>query len=463
MRPPLQHGVRRVFQFAVKRLKNCVSPAPEQPHRARDADRLRRYMSVALEAARRGSPAGARLDSMDQLRGLVIVVMALDHVRDFFHAGSYQGANPLDVDHTSVVLYVTRWITHLCAPTFVFLAGVGAYWRGHRAPGPFTREAKAALSRFLLTRGLWLCVLELTYVGWLGWSMSFEPRLYGLKVIFALGASMAALAGLIWLPHRVVAALGVAIVALHNLTDGWMPSGALAPLWRILHVQSPIHAWTAIRVSVSYPVLPWLGVMLLGYAFGPLAMAAAPARRRHLLRFGLGALAAFAVLRGLDLYGNPTPWVPRGDWLRSLGAMFDVSKYPPSLAYVLATLGFALLIWRWLDAAAPRGLGWLTVFGAVPMFVYLLHLPLVHLLSAGFHQVLRGDGGFLIGERYVAGGGANIGHAFVRAQSWPAAPGFSLGVVYLVWIALILALYPVARWFAGVKRRHRDWWWLSYL
>ena len=420
-------------------------------------------MSVVRQAGRHGDDSRARLASLDQLRGLVIVVMALDHVRDFFHTGSYRGESPLDVDHTSLVLYVTRWITHLCAPTFVFLAGVGAYWRGHRAPGPFTGNAKAALSRFLLTRGLWLCVLELTYVNWLGWSMSFEPRLYGLKVIFALGAAMVALAGLIWLPHRVVAALGIAIVALHNLTDGWVASGALAPVWRILHVQSPITEWTAIQVRVSYPVLPWLGVMLLGYAFGPLAMAPAAVRQRWQLRFGLGALAVFAVLRGLDLYGNPTPWTAHGDWLRSFGAMVDVAKYPPSLAYVLATLGFALLIWRWLDAAAPRALGWLTVFGAVPMFVYLLHLPLVHLLSAAFHQVLRGDGGFLIGTRYVAGGGANIGHAFVPAQSWPAAPGFALGVVYLVWIALVLALYPVARWFADVKRRHRDWAWLSYL
>lgn len=396
-----------------------------------------------------GEMSSARLDSLDQLRGLVIVLMVLDHVRDFFHAGAYAGQSPLDVEHTSVLLYATRWVTHLCAPTFVFLAGVGAYLRGQRG------EAKRDLAWFLVTRGLWLCVLELTFVAWLGWNMAFEPGLYSLKVIFALGASMIVLAGAIWLPHKLVAVLGGAIVALHNLTDSWQ---AASPLWRILHVQSAISEWSFARVNVSYPVLPWLGVMLLGYAFGPLVLS--PDRRHHLVRFGLGALALFAVLRGANLYGNPTPWHAHGSWLRDLGAILDVTKYPPSLAYVLVTLGVSLLIWRALEA---RGIAWLAAFGAVPMFVYLIHLPVVHALSALCHQLVYGDGGFLIGERYISGGGAFIGHAFVHPASWPAQIGFPLGVVYLVWAVLVAALYPLARWYAGVKRRHRDWAWLSYL
>jgi uncharacterized membrane protein len=391
----------------------------------------------------------ARLDSLDQLRGLVIVLMALDHVRDFFHAGSFQGENPLAVDRTSAVLYATRWVTHLCAPTFVFLAGVGAYLRGQR-------DGRRALSRFLVTRGLWLCVLELTVVAWLGWNLAFEPRVLGLKVIFALGASMIALAAIAWLPRRAIAGLGAAIVALHNLTDGWVGP----PLWRILHVQSRITEWSAVHVNVSYPVLPWLGVMLLGYAFGPVAEMAPARRRRLLLGSGLGALALFAVLRGANLYGDPTPWRDHGDALRDLGAILDVTKYPPSLAYVLVTLGVALVIWRALDAWP---VAWLGVFGAVPMFVYLIHLPLVHALSAVVHEVVQGDGGFLVGHRYVDGGGALIGHAFVHPASWPAHPGFSLGVVYVVWLGVLAVMYPLARWYAGVRRRHRDWWWLSYL
>jgi hypothetical protein len=203
--------------------------------------------------------------------------------------------------------------------------------------------------------------------------------------------------------------------------------------------------------------------MAIGYAFGPIAMASAEVRRRWLVRLGVGCLVAFGVLRGFNLYGNPTPWQPRGDALRSLGAMFDVAKYPPSLAYLLATLGIALLLWRWLDGGAPRALRWLSVFGAVPMFVYLIHLPLVHALAALFHQVFRGDGGWLIGARHMANGDGSIGGRIAHPAGWPDAPGFSLAVVYLVWIGLIAALYPAARWFADIKRRHRTWWWLSYL
>jgi uncharacterized membrane protein len=413
-------------------------------------DRVLAAIAPAVTAQPRG-----RLDSLDQLRGLVIVVMALDHVRDFFHAGAYRGESPLDVSHTSVVLYVTRWVTHLCAPTFVFLAGVSAYWRGHRHG---VVVARGELSRFLLTRGLWLVLLEVTYVSWAGWYMSVEPARYNLQVIWALGGSMVVLAALVWLPHAVVAALGIAIVALHNLTDSWN----LGPAWRVLHVTGPLIDEPGLYLRIGYPLLPWVGVMLLGYAVGPLAMSSPEVRRRWLARLGLGALAAFAVLRGFNLYGNPTPWTPQGDWLRSLGAIFNVVKYPPALSYVLATLGFSLLIWRWFDRGAPRALRWLAVFGSVPMFVYLLHLPLIHGLAAVIHQLVRGDGGWLIGERYLANGGGVIGGRLPHAPGWPDAPGFSLIVVYAVWLCVIAALYPLARWFAGVKRRQR-WWWLSYL
>lgn len=413
------------------------------------------------------TPAPGRLDSLDRLRGLVIVLMALDHTRDFFHTGCLRGESPLDVEHTSLVLYLTRWLTHLCAPTFVFLAGISAYMRSHRA-GPPTRETRLALSRFLVTRGLWLILLELTFVSWVGWYMSIEPGRYNLQVIWVLGASMVLLAALIWLPHRVVAALGVAIVALHNLSDGIAPeaAGALAPLWRLAHVPGQIVELQPIQVGASYVVLPWLGVMLLGYGFGPAVMAAPDARRRWLLRAGVGALIAFAVLRGFNLYGDPIPWLAQRDGMRTLGALFNVAKYPPSLAYVLATLGISLLVWWRFDGSiddrrAPGS--WLSVFGAVPMFVYLIHIPLLHGLSAVLHELVRGDGGWLIGERYLSNGGGSIGRRVAVSPEWPDVRGFGLAVVYLVWISVIAALYPLARWFAGVKRRHPTWWWLSYL
>jgi uncharacterized membrane protein len=268
----------------------------------------------------------------------------------------------------------------------------------------------------------------------------------------------------VWLPHGAICALGVAIAALHNLTDGWTTAdaGRLAPLWQLLHVRGALDGFTHIHVRIGYPLLPWIGVMLLGYSFGPIAMASAEVRQRWQLWLGVGGLAAFAILRGGNLYGNPTPWTPQGDWLRSLGAIMQVQKYPPGLAYILVTLACSLLLWRWLDRRSPRMLGWLTVFGSVPMFVYLLHLPLIHGLAAVLHQLVRGDGGWLVGARYMANGEGAIGARLPHAAGWPDAPGFSLAVVYLVWFGVIAVLYPLASWFGDIKRRHRNRW-LSYL
>ena len=382
--------------------------------------------------------------SLDILRGLVIVLMVLDHVRDFLHVDSAR-FDPLDPAHTTALLYATRWITHLCAPTFVFLAGASAWLQ--RARGKGTPQ----LSLFLLTRGLWLVLLEMTVLGF-GWSFSI-PYLLFFQVIWAIGCSMIALSACVWLPRTGVLALGVLIVLAHNLLDPLMPEqfGPYAKLWMALHVQGIFSHAGAPYLLLAYPVIPWFGVMLLGYGMGQLFLLPAPRRDRVLVGLGLAMIAAFAVLRYFNLYGDPHPWQAQPSFGQSVMAFLAVEKYPPSLFYVLATLGpvFALipLIERWRGGAAR----FLLVFGSVPLFVYVLHIYLVHALSI----VLRAlTGQSLAGQFDLMR--VSVTHPQLLQS------GYSLALVYAAWIAVVLALYPLCRWFAALKRRRHDWW-LSYL
>lgn len=385
-----------------------------------------------------------RLVSLDILRGLVIVIMVLDHVREFLHVDA-ASFDPLDPAHTTALLYATRWITNFCAPTFVFLAGVSAWLQRVRGKGT------AALSLFLLTRGLWLVLLEMTVLGF-GWSFSI-PYLFFFQVIWAIGCSMVALSACVWLPRTAVLALGVLVVLAHNLLDPVTPEqfGPYAKLWMALHVQGLFsHAGTP-YLLLAYPLIPWFAVMLIGYGTGPLFLLPAARRDRLLLSLGLGMIGAFLLLRYFNLYGDPHAWQAQPGFGRSVMAFLRVEKYPPSLFYVLATLGpvFALipLIERWRGGAAR----FFVVFGSVPLFAYVLHIYLAHTLSIVLRAI---TGQSLVGQfdqMRVA-----VTHPELLQS------GYSLGVVYGAWIALVLALYPLCRWFAGVKRRRQEWW-LSYL
>ena len=281
--------------------------------------------------------AGIRLREIDMMRGLVIVLMALDHVRDYFHSGAFT-FSPLDPERTTAALYATRWITHLCAPTFVFLAGVAAFLQA--AKGKQTPH----LSRFLLMRGLWLVALELTVVSF-GWSFAMPYPLF-LQVIWAIGCSMVALAGLVWLPRVAVLVVGIAIVAGHNLLDPLTPDqfGAFAVAWKFLHEGGRLFVGDTPIGFVSYPVLPWIGVIALGYGLGAVFLEPAQKRDRTLLLLGAAMIALFILLRGFNLYGDPGPWTAREDVVRSAMAFLNVAKYPPSLMYVLATLGLGFLL-----------------------------------------------------------------------------------------------------------------------
>ena len=374
-----------------------------------------------------------RLSSIDLLRGLIIVVMALDHVRDYFTDVRF---NPLDPAHTTVILYATRWVTNFCAPVFVLLAGVSAYLVGRRCTKP-------QLSRFLLTRGLWLAFLELAVIS-VEWTFNLRFDL-GLimQVVWAIGMSMVVLSALVYLPVRIVGAIGVAICLFHNLLDGVpMPeTPVLKTVWAILHVQSPV----AIGY-VHYPLIPWVGVMAAGYALGSVFWMEPARRNRILVTLGASMIALFLVLRLINVYGDPVPWTPQSDHVRTLMSFLNVKKYPPSLDYVLVTLGPMLLLLAHLETVRGWFANILQVYGRVPLFFYVLHLALAH-LAAGLLALAMGYGTTVL---------TNLPRFF--PPDW----GVSLPWVYVAWVLVVVALYPACRWFGEVKRRRRDWW-LSYL
>jgi uncharacterized membrane protein len=377
--------------------------------------------------------APARVPAIDTLRGLVMVLMALDHVRDFFTSARF---DPLDLSQTTVPLFLTRWVTHFCAPTFVLLAGVSAYLMSQRC-------TRAELSRFLFTRGLWLVVLEVTLMS-LVWTFNFryDHGLF-LQVIWAIGVSMMVLAALVHLPLRAIAILSVVMICGHNLLDSVEPQsfGRWAPLWSLLHVFGPIpHAF------VAYPLIPWIAVMSLGYCVGSLFALERQQRVQRFMWLGAAALVVFVVLRAPNVYGDPSSWTLQSTTLRTLLDFVNVRKYPPSLHYLLITLGVGFLLLALFDSARGKVSQVLQTFGRVPLFFYVLHIALAH-LAAGIVGYATGFGAALLTADFL-----------LVPQQW----GFSLPVVYLAWVLVVATLYPACRGFAAVKRRRSDWW-LSYL
>jgi len=388
-----------------------------------------------------------RVQSIDILRGLVIVIMVLDHVRDYLHVTGCC-ANPLDAATTTPLLYITRWITHFCAPTFVFLSGASAWLQ--RAQGKSTKE----LSLFLLTRGLWLIFLELTIIGF-AWSFSI-PFLAFLQVIWAIGAGMVVLAALVWLPRYAVLAIGAAIIVGHNLLDGISSEqfGDLRLLWILFHEANLVFDATGAPTTFAmYPLLPWFGIMAFGYGLGAVFLAPAPARDRTFVLLGAAMVAVFIALRAFNLYGNPQPWDDGGGLGADVMRFLDVQKYPPSLMFVCATLGpvFLMLplIERWKGPIAR----FFPLFAAVLMFANVLHIYLVHGAAIALNAAAGNDVSLLFNYMF---------NVLTSSPQEIGAGRFPLWVVYLVWVAVVAILYPLARWWGGVKRRRKDWW-LSYL
>ena len=362
-----------------------------------------------------------------------MVLMALDHVRDYFTIARF---DPLDLSQTTPALFATRWITHFCAPVFMLLAGTSAYLLGRK-------RSPADLSRFLVTRGLWLVVLEFTVVAF-AWTFNFRyPFGFTLLVIWALGVSMVSLAALVYLPLRWIAVVGLLLIAGHNAFDGVSPEsfGVWAPLWNVLHV--PILLPHAL---VQYPLIPWIGVMAAGYVLGTVYEMDRRPRRQYLLALGSGAIILFITLRAGNVYGDPLPWSPQASGLLSALSFVNTQKYPPSLLFLLMTLGPALILLAALEYA--RGT-WATIvetFGRVPFLFYVAHIGLAH-LAAGIVALATGHGLEILTNVFV-----------FYPRDW----GFGLPAVYVAWLLVVAALYPACRRFAEVKRRRRDWW-LSYV
>ena len=380
-----------------------------------------------------------RVTSIDTLRGIVMILMALDHVRDFF---GVPGVSPTNLAQTTVPLFVTRWITHLCAPTFFLLTGTSAFLALGRRTVP-------QLSRFLLTRGLWLVLLEVTVIRCLGFQFNVDYQVTMLVVIWALGWAMIALAALCWLPLPAILAIGVGMIAGHNLFDGVRSTH---PLWVMLHAQGLVVNRPGFVVFVAYPLIPWLGVTAVGFVLGRIYTWNPERRRAFLLRCGLGLTAAFLLLRFASVYGDPAPWVNGASPAMTLVSFFNVTKYPPSLLFLLMTLGPALLILRALDGRNSRVLQPALVFGQVPLFYFVLHLPLIHLLAVVLTYIQNGAVHWMFESPDLGA------YPFTPPPGW----GLSLLWIYLVWVAVVVMLYPVCVWYAGVKRR-QSWPWLSYL
>lgn len=378
-----------------------------------------------------------RLMSIDALRGLVMVVMALDHARDFFSATAVQ-FDPTDLARTTPLLFLTRWVTHFCAPVFVFLAGLGAALSLDRG-----RDRKE-LARFLVVRGLWLVLLEVLVVSPLGWSFRLDFAFTRLQVIWVIGISMVLLGGMVLVARpRAIGVMGVAMIVLHNLGDG-VKTG----WWAALHQMAFFKVSDGVVMASLYPLIPWLGVMMAGYAAAEIFRMEAAARRSVLGWSGVGLTVGFVVLRASNWYGDPAGWAWQGSGVGTLMSFLKVNKYPPSLLYVLMTLGPAL---GWLALAEERRgkvMRWLSVFGQTPLVYYLLHLPLLHGAAVVANWWRYGEAGWLMRDMLTLRG---------AGVALPADYGYGLGGVYAAWVGCVVVLYPVCQWYGRVRKQRKEW------
>jgi uncharacterized membrane protein len=388
----------------------------------------------------------ARIQSIDLLRGIVMIIMALDHTRDYFHADAFL-YDPLDLTQTNVALFFTRWITHFCAPVFVFLAGTSAFLGGLRRGIP-------GLSRFLLTRGLWIVFLEFSFVN-LGWFFNLRFMFIGLQVIWAIGVSMVALSLLIRLPGKLILAVGLLLVFGHNLLDNIHVAGDsfTALIWSLLHDPNIFAFGDGRALFVAYPLIPWIGTMALGYCFGTLYTNSYTTqhRRNILLYLGGGAILLFVVLRWTNLYGDPSPWTVQSTPLYTFLSFLNTTKYPPSLLYLLMTLGPAILFLAVAEREPAPYARTVIVYGRVPMFYYLMHIYILHAIAVIAAVATGFPASTMVLDIWVSMSKELSGY------------GFGLGTVYLIWAGVVIGLYPLCRMYEAYKRNNREKLWLSYI
>lgn len=386
--------------------------------------------------------AKSRIESLDLLKGLVIILMTFDHVREYFHAAAFY-YEPTNLEMTTLPIFFSRWMTHFCAPVFCFLAGTSAFLVGRR-------QSKTALAGFLLKRGLWLMVLEFTVITF-SWYFDVHFKIIAFFVIAALGFSMICLAGLIFLPRWALLTFSLVMIFGHNCLDGIDYKDNL--WWELLH-QARYHYFSEnFILDISYPVVPWIGVMSLGYYFGAFYTSDfdAVTRRKWLNIIGASALVLFVMLRWFNIYGESSPWVSGTSASQTFMSFFNLSKYPPSLLYLLMTLGTAFIILANIESLKGRVVNFFSTFGRVPFFYYILHLYLIHLLAMLTAQ--------------LTGFGWNSMLLTEWIDETPQLRGYGFGLigVSLVWLSIFTLLYPLCRWFDVYKQSNKDKWWLSYL
>lgn len=392
-----------------------------------------------------GAGSKLRVRSIDALRGLIMIIMALDHTREFFHAGSMI-FQPENLSRTTAGLFLTRWITHFCAPVFMFTAGLGAFLWLSRG------RTKGELTSYLWKRGLWLVVLEVTALRF-ATNFSLTEGMVLLTVLWALGWSMIALSLLIHLPGRWLAVLSLAVIALHNLTDSVAAAqfGPNAWIWNLIH-QPGVFLAGGVPVLAAYPLVPWVFVMSSGYCFGSLFTLAPERRRQWLLRIGWGLTVAFFALRAINVYGDPVPWSTRWPGMTVL-SFLRTTKYPPSLDFLLMTMGPSILLLGWMEKMSFQRTNPLIVFGRVPLFYFIVHFFVIHVLTIPLGFLKYGEWRFLLHVLPSMGGDAKL---------YPPNYGYELWVVYTVWVSVVVMLYPICLWFSRLKERRKEWW-ISYL
>ena len=375
-----------------------------------------------------------------------MVIMALDHVRDFFHYGSFS-SDPTNLDTTTPFLFFTRFITHYCAPVFVFLAGTSAFLYG-------TRKTKPELFKFLLTRGLWLIFLEIVLNNLL-WGFDFTYSFLVLQVIWAIGLSMVFLSFLIYLPKRIILIIGIILVAGHNTLDSEIMQGTSfkSIIWYILHQQQFIPVSPTRMVVFAYPIIPWIGLMALGFCFGTFYQKDfnIGTRKKWLLILGISSIALFFVLRGLNIYGDLVPWSTQNTTTKTILSFFKVTKYPPSLVYLLITIGPSLLFLYGIETVKNKISNFFLIFGRVPLFYYFLHVFVIHTLAIVGILIFGGNWKDMILST----------NAFNNPNF--ANYGYPLFIVYSVWISVIALLYYPSKKYMIYKANNKGKWWLSYL
>lgn len=383
-----------------------------------------------------------RISSVDLLRGAVMIIMALDHTRDFFHYDA-QLNNPLNMNSTTGVLFFTRWITHFCAPLFVFLSGVSAYLQS-------ARKSKKELSIFLITRGLWLILMELTIVNVV---LTFDIHTLALETIWAIGISMVILGLVIWLPFEIILVLGLVIVLGHNSLDFYerKQNGQFGIPYNLLHRLGFHPLGGDFRLLILYPFLSWSGLMMLGYCLGKVLRNENRSYcKKFLVITGLSTIVLFIVLRFINVYGDPSQWSKQSTGFRTFLSFINSSKYPPSLFFMAMTIGPSLLLLAWWDNIQNAFTKFISVYGRVPFFYFVVHLFVLHFITMIFY--------FYRGHTFAETMNDPVITKFVKPGE-----GFSLTIVYMIWLAVVIALYPLCKWYDRYKTAHKEKKWLSYL